>query len=874
MECKRIYDVVRASGLPNALSARVPLPSKLNVRAWEFYLNQLEDKQNVLDFIIYGFPMGYAGPVSDTVGVDNHPSATKFPVHVSEFIDKEKGLDGVIGPYDHPPFAPWCHVSPLMTREKGDPDKRRIITDMTFPLESSINAYIVKNGVYGCQNEHSLPTVDALARDIAEVGPGVFLATVDISRAYKNFMSDPLDWPLLCFKWDDNFFCDLSMPFGARASSFHMQSVANCITDILRGEGIHCYMYLDDLVIMSPNRQDAHRQYDRARQLIRELGLPEAVEKAQPPSTSIKWLGIIINTERMSLSIPTSKVKDILEQVRQVYHKSYISKRKLQSLLGHLLFIAKCVRPARIFVSRLLTALRQAKSGSVRVGPDIRKDLDWFLQFCEVWNGTSLIPPPSPGKVILVDACLSGIGATDGKCAYGVQTNPPLCPARNITEMEAANVVVALHTFLGEADRGSHVRVRCDNQAAVSVFTSGAAHNPVLQDCARAAWMVQALLDVHLTYDHIPGVDNDVADALSRAHLSRDKYTSATSFVTYYHLSCVAPCLHYVDLIKADLFRRPTSSEPTRTSGAETGQRAGSGHPRQPQSDRGGVHRLYEAHVDRPTAPAIPARLCIHGVRGTVCEGPCDHTQQAFTRTDVPAAGGGRHYTDRPSPRTQGNGRLHAGQNIRTQGQGPHSHAGHEEGPTGSSQHHQRRDSASRSVNNVLWRPTTIGGYPPSPPGIRPSAPPDTGRHLHDNRWCNATYKVGKEHAKGGAIPNGKTPTYGGQIDLPSYSNTAKHHGGPHQIQGGPPIDVPRLQAPSAYHLCKESMGKRPTAGRDNQPQVLTAQPQEGSRHPGPCKGVPRDRDTTSRWLALRGIQNLYRHPNWQSHRRPQRLNI
>ena len=138
-----------------------------------------------------------------------------------------------MGPYDSPPFTPWCHVSPLMSREKGESDKRRVITDMTYPHELSINTYVVKNGVYGEEQEHSLPTVEALARDIRDMGQGVFLSSIDVSRAYKNVMSDPLDWPLLCFEWKKVYFCDLSMPFGSRASSCHMQSVANAITDIL-----------------------------------------------------------------------------------------------------------------------------------------------------------------------------------------------------------------------------------------------------------------------------------------------------------------------------------------------------------------------------------------------------------------------------------------------------------------------------------------------------------------------------------------------------------------------------------------------------------------------------------------------------------------
>ena len=289
------------------------------------------------------------------------------------------------------------------------------------------------------------------------------------------------------------------MPFGARASSFHMQSVANCITDTLALYGIHSRMYLDDLIILSPNRQRADSDYAVARELFRELGLPEAMDKAQPPTQRIKWLGIMVDAAEMTLSIPEDKVATVLQKVKHHYHQPYITKRNLQSLLGHLLFVAKCVPPARIFVSRLLDALRNAKTNSIQIDKAFRADLSWFMQFCSEWNGVGVINSVSPDKVILVDACLSGVGATDGKWAYGQQLAPSEDGAKNITELEAVNVVLAVHTLLSSRDRGTHVRIRCDNQATVAALTTGRAHNPIHQECARAVWMVQAIIGVKLS---------------------------------------------------------------------------------------------------------------------------------------------------------------------------------------------------------------------------------------------------------------------------------------------------------------------------------------------------------------------------------------
>ena len=417
----RIYDVVRGTGLPNAMAARNILPTKLNLGAWCNNLEDIGGRPQLWDFLRFGFPLGYVGPVSDTAGVDNHASANDYPEQVDKFIRGEKEKGGLMGPFSNPPFAPWCHESPLMSRPKADPTTRRVITDMTFPYEASVNAFVIKNGVFGIEMEHTLPTVEALVRDLKAMGQGAYLATLDIARAYKNFNSDPLDWPLLCFGWGGEHFYDTSIPFGARASSYHMQQVANAIVDMLKGKGVHALMYLDDIVILSPDRNTAIHDFAAARTLLRDLGLPEAEDKAQEPGTRARWLGIIIDTEEMTLSVPEDKLQQVLQQVQRYVRARTMSKKQLQSVLGHLLHVAKCVPPARIFVSRLLEALRNARGCYMNVNTQMRADFRWFLEFCSDWNGKSYIPSPVPARDIYVDACLSGIGATDGKVAYAGQ---------------------------------------------------------------------------------------------------------------------------------------------------------------------------------------------------------------------------------------------------------------------------------------------------------------------------------------------------------------------------------------------------------------------------------------------------------------------
>lgn len=290
---------------------------------------------------------------------------------------------------------------------------------------------------------------------------------------------------------------------------------------ILKQKGVIARMYLDDIITLSPDYQSALSDFKKVQDLLCELGLPEAMDKIQHPATNIVWLGIHIDSCAMSLSLPIEKLHEVKATVRRALRCKSLSKNHLQSILGRLLHVAKCVRPARPFVSRLLEALRSMKRAYIRVNSEMKKDLMWFDEFCAEWNGVGLIPSDVPSRCIFVDALGSGVGGTDGSTVYGSQVAPIHDPVANISEIEAANVVIALQTMLSEDDRGAHILIKSDSMCAVQVFTSGHGRNRVLLDCARSIWMIQSVLDINISYQHVPGNNNLIADALSRLHLDR-----------------------------------------------------------------------------------------------------------------------------------------------------------------------------------------------------------------------------------------------------------------------------------------------------------------------------------------------------------------
>ena len=165
-----IYTAVKGTWIPNWQGIRAPLPSGLNIPVWEKYIDTQSDEAELLDFVKYGFPLGYMGPISDSTTTPNHPSALRYPEHVEAFLQEEIGYGAVVGLFLAAAFTPWAHISPLMTREK-----RRIINNLTYPEDTSVNAYIFKNAALGETREHSLPTVTDFAGNLVTMGKGAFI---------------------------------------------------------------------------------------------------------------------------------------------------------------------------------------------------------------------------------------------------------------------------------------------------------------------------------------------------------------------------------------------------------------------------------------------------------------------------------------------------------------------------------------------------------------------------------------------------------------------------------------------------------------------------------------------------------------------------
>ena len=117
--------------------------------------------------------------------------------------------------------------------------------------------------------------------------------------------------------------------------------------------------YLDDLIgVADPGSSE--NAYHALGELLVELGVAENAKKACAPATYQVVLGVLIDTINGTISVPDDKLGEIVPLIKEWQGKTRSTKVQLQSLIGKLQFVTKCVRQSRIFLNRLLDNLHHS----------------------------------------------------------------------------------------------------------------------------------------------------------------------------------------------------------------------------------------------------------------------------------------------------------------------------------------------------------------------------------------------------------------------------------------------------------------------------------------------------------------------------------
>jgi hypothetical protein len=397
-----------------------------------------------------------------------------------------------------------------------DGDDVRLIHDLSRP-KGGINSLAWDTSV-------TYTSVDEVTRLIK---PTSYLAKIDLKSAYRSipiskecFDLTGLQW---FFKGDKcaTYLFDSKLPFGAAKSCRIFQCVTDSICRAMARQNFVVRSYIDDFVCVADDEISCLACYHALIELIESLGLEVNYNKVCLPQRVITFLGVVIDCNRRSLSLPDFKIQELKVLLSKLFNKKKVTKLELQKILRKLNWASRVIKGGRTFMRRLIDLSCKPRESFhyVRLNMAAKQDLSWWIECLSLFNGTCKFrcDVPLPNYCFSTDACLTGGGAFFGADWFHVNwlMDCPELHGRHINELELATVVIALLRW-GPQLEGSHVRVRSDNMATVAALNNSTSRGASLMPWVRELFWLGVRYDITITSSFIPGVENLLADRLSR----------------------------------------------------------------------------------------------------------------------------------------------------------------------------------------------------------------------------------------------------------------------------------------------------------------------------------------------------------------------
>ena len=240
------------------------------------------------------------------------------------------------------------------------------------------------------------------------------------------------------------------------------------------------------------------------------------------------------------LYVTAERVAEVKGLCFDVAARRSVTKRELQRLVGKMQFCAGVLPGARPFVRALIDALCgvQRNSHHIHISKAMRGDLRFWVRYFDAWNGRQQWHARADDVVVSTDASTVGDGdggfavlveqsavrLSDGWCvgagAIGVWSHTHTDMAREVGWCELRAALFAMH-LLAPQLRDRSIRIVMDNAAAVFMINRYRTRSARLLPLLRAMCGLCLQHNIEMRAVHRAGVDNVIADYLSRPLLHR-----------------------------------------------------------------------------------------------------------------------------------------------------------------------------------------------------------------------------------------------------------------------------------------------------------------------------------------------------------------
>ena len=358
----------------------------------------------------------------------------------------------------------------------------RTIYHLSAPHGNSINDYINLDDY-----TLSYCSVDDAYAILNLLGTGTLMSKIDLKNAFHLIPVRPNDWNLLGICWRNKFYVDTCLPFGLRSAPFIFNQLSVAIHWILQHKYSvsHLLHYLDDFFITGAlDTSECQNNLEAMLSVCHKINAPVKLTKVEGPSTSITFLGIVINTITMTASISSERKQELLSAPQSMIERRKCTKQQLLSLIGKLSFACKVFLAGRIFLRRMIDlscSVCRIHYHTRLTKEEVRLDMYWWVNFLPQWSGTSCILETKWTTTISMNLYTDASG-TLGWGAYWsgmwLQARWSLNDCKKDIVWKELFAIAAIVNSWGHYWWRKKVLFHCDNQSVCDIWRRDSSRSP------------------------------------------------------------------------------------------------------------------------------------------------------------------------------------------------------------------------------------------------------------------------------------------------------------------------------------------------------------------------------------------------------------
>ncbi|XP_057327244.1 uncharacterized protein LOC130668794 [Microplitis mediator] len=353
------------------------------------------------------------------------------------------------------------------------------------------------------------------------LSPKAFMGTIDVKDAYFLVPVHKSHRKYLRFLFRNCLYEFTCLPFGLNQAPYIFTKIMKPVVNFLRSHNFLSVIYLDDILCFGNNFDSCKRNLESTVAVLESLGFVLNLRKSSLiPNTSCKFLGFILNSTNLTLSLTPNKREILRKLVQSFQKKNFCRIRDFAKLIGSLVAACPAVEYGTLYCRSLETAEIQALDvnnnnfeARMVLPVSISQDLEWWQQ--QLPSASRKIRSGNYVREIFSDVSPTGWGAfCEGNRAHGLWKREEQSLHINTLEIMVAGI--ALRCFASDLI-DCEILLRVDNSTAKAYINKlGGTRFSHLHNLAKDIWRwcEERQIWVHAAY--IPSRDNSEADHESR----------------------------------------------------------------------------------------------------------------------------------------------------------------------------------------------------------------------------------------------------------------------------------------------------------------------------------------------------------------------